>query len=131
MSANLYFAWVWILVGLLAGTLQGLWFHQADWLGGYGSWQRRLTRLGHVAFLGTGSVNLALFLTVSAMGRDPADFATPSILVLVGSVAMPIVCYLSAWKKPIRHLFFVPVLGLVAGVALFTLEILRAGGNGG
>jgi len=131
MTVNLYFAWVWILCGLLAGTVQGLWFHRADWLGGYDSWQRRMTRLGHVAFLGTALVNLALFLTVSSLSLDPEAFATPSILVLVGSLTMPVVCYLSAWKKPVRHLFFVPALGLVAGVALFTLEILRAASSGG
>jgi hypothetical protein len=30
---------------------------------------------------------------------------------------MPLVCYLAAWKKPLRHLFPVPVLSLLGAVA--------------
>jgi len=32
-----------------------------------------------------------------------------------------LVCFLSAWRKGLRHLFFVPVLCLVGGVLLFVL----------
>lgn len=35
---NVYFAWAWIILGLLTGTIQGIWFHPEDWMGGYGSW---------------------------------------------------------------------------------------------
>jgi hypothetical protein len=32
------------------------------------------------------------------------DWASP--LFIVGAVAMSSVCYLAAWRKPMRHLFF-------------------------
>jgi len=35
---------------------------------------------------------------------------------------MPLVCYLSAYRRGFRHLFAVPVLSLVLGVALFTFK---------
>ncbi len=49
---NLYFAWVWMLAGMLSGAVIGLFFHRADWPGGFDSWRRRMVRLGHIAFLG-------------------------------------------------------------------------------
>lgn len=125
---NLIFAWCWILAGLLTGAVQGLGFHREEWMGGYDSWRRRLARLGHIAFLGTAMINLAFAFTVPAMGMaEDAWLQWCSILLIVGAVSMPTVCYLSAWRKGFRHLFAVPVLSLVVGVALFAcLLVLRA-----
>ena len=63
-TLNLWAAWIGILLGMLSGAAQGLFFHRADWLDGYGSWRRRLTRLGHTSFFGLAFVNLAFFFTV-------------------------------------------------------------------
>lgn len=131
LTANLYFAWAWILCGLLTGTVQGLAFHQEEWMGGYGSWRRRLTRLGHISFFGTGLLNIALALSAAALDLSRGAVLTSALLVLAGSIAMPPVCYLAAWKKRFRHLFFLPVVGLVTGVGLFTVEVLRVAGKGG
>jgi hypothetical protein len=43
-----------------------------------------------------------------------------SISFVVGGLAMPIVCFLSGWRKPFRHLFFIPVVSLLLAV-VFTL----------
>ena len=67
---NLVFAWVWILAGFLSGMVLGLRFHDDNWLGGYGSFKRRMHRLAHISFFGLGAVNLFFHLTVKgeAMG---------------------------------------------------------------
>jgi hypothetical protein len=115
---NLFAAWVGILAGFVGGALHGLFFHREDWLGGYNSWSRRLTRLGHISFFGLAFINLAYALSVRALElEDPNPW--PSRLFIVGAIAMPTVCYLSAWKKPFRHLFFIPVVSLAAGAAIF------------
>jgi hypothetical protein len=103
----------------------GLFFWREDWLGGYGSWRRRMTRLAHVSFFGLGFINIAFALSVSqfALPRDSALTAASSSLCL-GAATMPLVCYLAAWRKPFRHLFFVPVAAVVAGVVIATLEVL-------
>ena len=41
-----------------------MFFHGEDWLGGYGSWRRRMLRLGHISMIGTGLLNLAFALSV-------------------------------------------------------------------
>ena len=52
IELNLWAAWIGIALGLASGTIQGLFFAREDWLGGYGSWPRRMLRLGHISFFG-------------------------------------------------------------------------------
>lgn len=47
---NLVGGWLGMLAGVLSGALVGLFFYRDDWMGGYDSWRRRLTRLGHISF---------------------------------------------------------------------------------
>src|SRR5881397_2948507 len=66
-QVNLLIAWVWILLGFLSGFALGLNFHREDWLGGYGSYKRRLYRLAHISFFGLGVVNLCFYFTARAL----------------------------------------------------------------
>lgn len=124
MDLNLSFGWAWIVVGLATGAVIGLFFHEEAWLGGYGSWRRRMVRLGHIAFLGTGLLNVAAALSV-------AEHATAAIpawvqgLLLLGAVTMPTVCFLSAWRDGFRHLFAIPVASLILGVTMTALQVAR------
>ncbi len=115
---NLLVAWVAILIGLLTGTALGLFFHDESWLGGYGSWRRRLVRLGHISFFGTGLLNLAFILSVNHLHLEKPPVVASAGFVL-GAGAMPTVCFLSAWRDSFRHLFFVPVCSLLVAVADF------------
>lgn len=124
MEQNIVAAWMAFLFGALAGAVAGLLFHDEAWLGGYGSWRRRLMRLGHVAFFGIGFINLGFGLTVQALGLASSGIDDASFLLIVGLITMPLVCYLAAWKKGFRHLFIVPVGSVVVAVAL-TIFALR------
>ena len=119
-EANLRFGWVWILIGLISGTAAGLFFYNANWLGGYSSWRRRMVRLGHISFLGTGLLNLGFAFTVALKPDDPPAPAT-SWLFLSGAVTMPLVCFLSAWKDQFRYLFVIPVASLAGAAAMMVL----------
>jgi len=123
MIINLYAAWIGFLLGCVAGAVTGLFFHGADWLGGYDSWPRRLVRLGHISFFGIGLLNLSFALTARAVGAE-SGLSAASALFLLGAVTMPLVCYLSAWRMAFRHLFFIPALSVTAGVAFFAWRLL-------
>ena len=130
-QACLAFGWCWITVGLVSGTVIGLFFHRADWLGGYDAWPRRMVRLGHIAFLGTGILNLLFALTVLALnpeptsgGPDPLVTAAGAAWVL-GAISMPTICLLASWRKPLRHLFFIPVVSMLAGGVMTTWVALK------
>ena len=104
-------------MGILSGIIPGLLFHDQDWWGGYASWRRRLTRLGHISFFGLGFLNLAFALSAKVFAL-PEPLFLPSLLFIVGAITMPAVCYLSAWKQPFRHLFFIPVTALLIATIL-------------
>jgi hypothetical protein len=112
---NLAAGWIGVLFGFLAGAIEGLFFYREDWRGGYTTWRRRMTRLAHISFFGIGFINIAFGLTIISIGFSPPP--TVSIILMIGAAAMPLICYLSAWKDFFRHLFFIPVLCLVAGVS--------------
>lgn len=115
---NLWAAWIGILLGLASGVIPGLFFDRESWLGGYGSWPRRLMRLGHISFFGIAFLNLAYVNTVWLLG--PASrVPLASALLIAGAILMPLVCYLAAWKKPLRHLFPLPVLSLLGAALAF------------
>lgn len=121
----LTFAWGWFVAGLLSGVALGLRFADETFLGGYDAWARRLTRLGHIAFFGTGLLCLAMGLTAHALALDVALLRVAGCLTIAGALLMPTVCFLSAWRKPLRHLFALPVLGLVSGTGLFLFTLCR------
>ena len=121
---NWYAGWCLLLVAFLTGALVGLGFHREDFLGGYGSFRRRLVRLGHIALAALGMLNLIYALSPwPSPSRWQAEAA--SACFLAGGVAMPLVCFLSAWKEPFRHLFFLPVVALVLAVALTLSGVSR------
>lgn len=123
MILNTYVAWIAFLVGCIAGAVPGLFFHKAEWLGGYTSWRRRLIRLGHISFFGLGALNLAFALTATAIGVE-TGLRLISYLLVVGVCTMPTVCYLAAYKEFFRNFFFVPALSVIAGVVLFLYRMV-------
>ena len=115
---NLVCAWAGILLGMVSGAILGLGFARESFLGGYNTWTRRLCRLGHVAFFGLGFVNFLFFATVR-LGALPGDHVrTAGAFFVAGAVLMPLVCFASAFWRPARHAFAIPVLSLLTGIVL-------------
>jgi len=117
---NWYFGWISILSAFGTGAIIGLFFYREDFLGGYSSFRRRILRLGHIAQAALGMMNVV----AGNSQLTGADFNAIAQWGLgVGGISMPLVCFLSAWKPACRHLFFIPVVSLIAAV----VEILKAG----
>jgi hypothetical protein len=111
--------WALVLGAFLTGALMGLAFHRQDFLGGYGSFRRRLVRLGHIALAALGMLNVLFSLSpLPAPGTWQGRAA--SLGFVIGGVMMPLVCFLAAWREPFRHVFAIPVIALVLAV-VFTL----------
>jgi hypothetical protein len=111
---NWYAGWGMVLAGFLSGAALGIAFHREDFLGGYASFPRRLLRLGHIALVALGLLNVIVAATVP----EPTRAGGASVLFIVGGITMPLICFLTAWKRGFRHLFFIPVLSLMAAVVL-------------
>ena len=112
LAAHWRLGWALVLAGFLSGAVLGLGFHRPRFLGGYDSLQRRLLRLGHVALVALGMLNL-LYVAAPGGGGDTAG-TIASLGLAAGAIAMPAVCFLSAWRPRARFLFALPVSLLVA-----------------
>lgn len=124
-NPNLILAWLWILLGFSSGMVLGMFFHRENWLGGYGSFKRRMYRLGHISFFGLGAVNLLFCLTVKNFLLDgpPVHFA--SLAFIVGAIAMPVCCLVMAHFPKAHLIFAVPVVSLITGGILTLLEVVK------
>lgn len=116
-------AWLWILLGFLAGFVLGLNFHREDWLGGYGSHRRRLYRLAHISFFGLAIINLLFYFTAQRYQPICLQLQLAAWGMVIGAASMPVCCVLMAHRPQWRALFLIPVSSLVsaAGLTLFHL----------
>jgi hypothetical protein len=112
---NAIAAWIGVLLGAVTGVVFGLYFHRADWLGGYGSWPRRMLRLGHISFFGIAALNLGYSLTLNHLGW-PRPPVLASVALAAANFLMPLACALAAWRVRLRHVFALPVACVLVGV---------------
>lgn len=109
--------WFLILGGLASGLFLGLGFHLDGFLGGYTALRRRLVRLGHIALVALGALNVLWALSAPALGTGPLA----ARLFLAGSLCMPLTCFLVAWRPRLRLSFALPALLLCAAVSLLAI----------
>ena len=123
MSLNLIFGNILFIGGVISGALVGLFFYKEEFMGGYNSFRRRLTRLGHISFFGIGILNILFSLSTQNIEMsDNLEYA--SYALVIAGITMPLVCFLTAFKLPFRHLFFIPVIATFIGISLFIKELL-------
>jgi hypothetical protein len=108
--------WVSMLGGVVSGGLLGLFFHRDDWLEGYGSFRRRMLRLGHISLFGLGLIDVLFALSLGARSISPLAARIAAAGFLLGMATMPACCFLTAWKRPLRHLFPLPVAAVLTGI---------------
>ena len=122
---NLILAWLWILLGFAAGMVLGMFFHGENWLGGYGSFKRRMYRLGHISFFGLGVVNLLFCLTAQTFSLADPFTVVASWAFIVGAISMPLCCVVMAHFPKAHLIFAVPVISLIAGGVLTFMEVIK------
>jgi hypothetical protein len=122
---NLVIAWLWILLGFVAGMVLGLFFHGENWLGGYGSFKRRMYRLGHISFFGLGVVNLLFCLTAQTFSLAGQLVSIASWAFIAGAISMPVCCVVMAHFPKAHLIFAVPVISLITGGVLTFMEIIK------
>ncbi|RKZ13607.1 hypothetical protein DRQ53_10005 [bacterium] len=118
---HLMTGWIAMLLGVVVGAMIGLLFHDDNWAGGYQSWRRRMMRLGHISLFGIGFINLMFGLTLRAVTVPDSHAGVASVAFVIGMIAMPLCCFLAAWRKPFRHFFPVPVVSILVGIVTLLL----------
>jgi hypothetical protein len=124
VDVNLALAWAFVLLGFVSGAWMGINFHRDEWLGGYGSFRRRLYRLAHISFFGLAAANLMFYFTAQFALGPATTLTIASWAFIVGAIGMPICCVLTAHVKACRLLFAIPVTSLLVAASLTLWEVI-------
>ena len=124
-SLNLIIAWLWVMLGFAGGAVLGMNFQKENWLGGYGSWKRRLYRLAHISCFGLALINFMFYVT-GKLALPPGHLSTlASQAFVLGAITMPICCMLAAHFPKLCSLFALPVGSLLAGAGITIVEVIK------
>lgn len=115
--------WWLIASGFITGAVIGLLAQREVWLGGYASRPRRLVRLGHIALIALGALNVVWPLTTTA-GKSSPWMAVITNAFIIGGLTMGPACFLTAACWRCRAAFIVPATALVVGAVLAGWESL-------
>lgn len=121
---NEWFGWFWLSVGLCVGAWMGLGFRRPDWLGGYGAWPRRMVRLGHIAMIMLGVLNILYAASAPRIALPALWQGLASGGLILGAVLMPLGCFLAAWRQRAASLLVLPVIALVASGTISWVGLL-------
>jgi len=82
LHINVVAGWTGIPLGFLSGMMQGMFFHCENWLGGHGSFKRRMYRLNHISLFDLGAVNWMYWFMVQFVNCS-SDLLRAARLVLI------------------------------------------------
>jgi hypothetical protein len=117
-TLNEAFGWLWIGLGFASGAALGMGFARDGFLGGYGSWTRRLVRLGHISLVALGALNILFALSLPRIAAPDPWPVVASWSMAAGSILMPACCGIVACKRGAVPLFAIPVVLLSLGATV-------------
>ena len=127
---NRRIGWTSLAVGVATGLVMGLWSFDGPlpvpaWLGAYGDTPRRLARLGHIAFIGLGGINILLARELEISRLSTSARRATSIAMNVGNVLLPLTLFAAALWRPAKY-----ALGLPATSVFLALTLAAWGARG-
>jgi hypothetical protein len=135
MESNRAVGWASLAVGIATGLVMGLWSFDGPvstpaWLGDYADTSRRLARLGHIAFIGLGILNILLAreLTMSSLGERGRRLASGAMNL--GNVLLPVTLFAAAAWRPAKFAMALPATAVFVAMCLAAWGARTGGRNG-
>ena len=120
---NRTIGWFSLVVGIATGLVMGLWSFDGPmatpaWLGEYADTSRRLARLGHIAFIGLGLINILLAheLPHSALGTRARGIASRHMNF--GNIVLPIALFAAAAWRPAKYAMAIPATAVFVAMCM-------------
>lgn len=123
---NEVFGWLWVTLGFVTGAAMGMRFDRPGWLGGYDAWARRLVRLGHIALVMLGVLNILFAHSAARVALPGGWVMAASWCFIGGGVLMPVCCAAAARRPGAVKAFAAPVVLLIfAGTVVWVGMVRR------
>ncbi len=130
MPSNRAVAWSSLALGAATGLILGLWSFDGpmpvpEWLGEYGDTNRRLARLGHIAFFGLGILNLLLARELPGLRLGAGGKRVAAVAMNFGNVFLPLTLFAAAAYRPLKYLMPLPALAVTVAMTIAAWGALR------
>jgi len=131
---NRFIGWTSLVAGIATGLVMGLWSFDGPapvpgWLGDYDDLSRRLARLGHIAFIGLGILNILLSRELTALALGPGARRIAAAAMNVGNVLLPLALLAAAAWHPAKYATAVPALCVFVAMGLAAWGARPGSGN--
>lgn len=122
-TKNRAVGWASLAVGIAVGLVMGLWSFDGPmpaphWIGEYTDTSRRLVRLGHIAFIGLGLLNILLDDELKRSALRLTNRVLASRLMIAGNALLPVALIAAGAWRPIKYLLPLPALCIFGAMAL-------------
>lgn len=120
--------WWSLATGIAVGLVIGLWSFDGPmatpaWVGEYTDTSRRLIRLGHIAFIGLGMLNILLASELARTSLTPRAARLASSLMVIGNIWLPVLLLGAGVWRPLKYLMGIPA------TCVFVALVLAAWGS--
>ena len=110
-------------VGVGTGLLMGMWSFDGpmpvpEWLGAYDAVARRLVRLGHIAFIGLGILDVLLALELPRLTLSPPLKRLCSRAMIFGNVFLPPVLFAAGLWRGVKYALPLPATAVFVALVL-------------
>lgn len=100
--------WASLALGVGSGLVLGLWSFDGPlqvpaWIGAYGDTSRRLVRLGHIALIGLGILDILLAKELVHAQLGPGAKRVASLTMILGNVSLPLALFAASLHRPLKY----------------------------
>jgi hypothetical protein len=120
---NRVVGWTTTAIGVGTGLVLGLWSFDGPmavpgWIGEYGETSRRLVRLGHIALIGLGILDILLARELASSGLGARAKQVASGTMIFGNVFLPLTLFAAGAYRPAKYFMSIPATCVFVALAL-------------
>ena len=122
--------WVSLAVGIGVGLIMGMWSFDGPvktpgWLGEYSDTPRRLARLGHIAFIGLGMLNILVARELPNLTLGLRSRRIAAGTMNFGNVFLPLTLFAAAAFHPAKYAMALPATSVFIALTLVAVGVCR------
>ena len=128
-SLNRRIGWISLVVGAASGMILGLWSFDGPvpvpaWLGEYTDLPRRLARMGHIAFIGIGFLNILVGKELSTLALTERAGATASWCMIFANFLLPATLFAASLYSPAKYALPLPATAVFIALSVVAWGVL-------
>lgn len=128
--------WTSLAFGVGSGLVLGMWSFDGPlevpaWIGAYDDTSRRLVRLGHIALIGLGILDILLGRELPRSQLGPRLKQVASLAMIFGNAFLPLTLFAAGFHRPLKYAMALPASSVFVALVLAAWGARAAHGPSG